>query len=60
MLDNGADIRHVQELLDHGQIASTQRYTQASIARLHAVHAATHPAARLDRRHKPDAPSEED
>jgi integrase/recombinase XerD len=47
MLDNGADIRHVQEILGHGQITSTQRYTHVSIARLHAVHAATHPAARL-------------
>ena len=47
MLDNGADIRHVQEMLGHGQITSTQRYTHVSIARLTAVHAATHPAARL-------------
>lgn len=49
MLDNGADIRHVQEILGHGQITSTQRYTHVSIARLKAVHAATHPAARLTR-----------
>lgn len=47
MLDNGADIRHVQEMLGHGAITSTQRYTHVSIARLSAVHAATHPAARL-------------
>lgn len=47
MLDNGADIRHVQEMLGHSQITSTQRYTHVSIARLQAVHAATHPAARL-------------
>lgn len=47
MLDNGADIRHVQEILGHGQITSTQRYTHVSIARLQAVHAATHPAAKL-------------
>lgn len=49
MLDNGADIRHVQEILGHSQITSTQRYTHVSIARLKAVHAATHPAARLTR-----------
>ncbi len=60
MLDNGADIRHVQEILGHGQITSTRRYTHVSIARLHAVHAATHPASRLDRRHDPDTLSEED
>lgn len=52
MLDNGADIRHVQEMLGHGQITSTQRYTHVSIARLHAVHAATHPAAKLERRER--------
>ena len=56
MLDNGADIRHVQEILGHGQITSTQRYTHVSIARLHAVHAATHPAAKLLR--DPDAAGE--
>ncbi len=49
MLDNGADIRHVQEILGHGQITSTQRYTHVSIARMHAVHAATHSASRLTR-----------
>lgn len=54
MLDNGADIRHVQEILGHGQITSTQRYTHVSIARLQAVHAATHPAARLTRSSTPD------
>ncbi|PPU92370.1 hypothetical protein XhyaCFBP1156_21065 [Xanthomonas hyacinthi] len=54
MLDNGADIRHVQEILGHGQITSTQRYTHVSIARLQAVHAATHPAAKLPRSSTPD------
>ena len=52
MLDNGADIRHVQEMLGHSQITSTQRYTHVSIARLKAVHAATHPAAMLARRER--------
>lgn len=50
MLDNGADVRHVQEMLGHSVIATTQRYTHVSIARLRAVHAATHPGATLERR----------
>lgn len=47
MLDNGADIRHVQEMLGHALIGTTQRYTHVSLAKLKAVHALTHPAARL-------------
>lgn len=47
MLDNGADLRHVQEMLGHADIGTTQYYTKVSIAKLKAVHAATHPAARL-------------
>jgi integrase/recombinase XerD len=47
MLDNGADVRHVQEMLGHADITTTQYYTKVSIAKLQAVHAATHPAARL-------------
>jgi integrase/recombinase XerD len=45
MLEGGADIRYVQQMLGHADIASTQVYTQVSIRALEAVHAATHPAA---------------
>lgn len=54
MLDNGADVRHVQEMLGHADIGTTQYYTHVSIAKLQAVHAATHPAARLLRGQAPD------
>ena len=44
MLDNGADIRHIQEMLGHTDISSTQIYTRVSIAKLKEVHTQTHPA----------------
>ncbi len=43
MLDHGADIRYVQEMLGHSSIESTQVYTKVSISRLKEVHAQTHP-----------------
>lgn len=56
MLDNGADVRHVQEMLGHADIGTTQHYTKVSIAKLQAVHAATHPAAKLLRDGSADDP----
>lgn len=58
MLDNGADVRHVQEMLGHADIGTTQYYTHVSIAKLKAVHAATHPAARLTQDHDAEPQSE--
>ncbi len=49
MHENGADIRHIQELLGHVDLNTTQVYTQVGIRQLKAVHSATHPGAALPR-----------
>lgn len=44
MLENGADIRYIQMMLGHANLSTTEIYTQVSIKKLKAIHAATHPA----------------
>lgn len=48
MVDNGADIRHVQEFLGHADLSTTQIYVHVSMKKLREVYNNTHPSAKHD------------
>lgn len=56
MLEGGADIRYIQELLGHSELETTEIYTHVTIDKLQAVHRMSHPGAQLRRR----SPAESD
>ncbi len=59
MLEGGADIRYIQEMLGHAKLETTQIYTQVSIRQLKAIHDATHPGAKLQRHSSEPEPTRE-
>jgi integrase/recombinase XerD len=50
MLEGGADIRYIQQMLGHADLSTTEIYTHVAIRKLQQIHAATHPGAKLEKK----------
>jgi integrase/recombinase XerD len=50
MLEGGANLRYIQQMLGHAEISTTEIYTHVAIRKLQKIQAATHPGATLDRK----------
>jgi integrase/recombinase XerD len=59
MLENGADIRFIQQMLGHQNLNTTEKYTHVVIDKLKKIHAATHPGALLEKEQKNPEPTAE-
>jgi integrase/recombinase XerD len=58
MLEGGANLRYIQQMLGHAELSTTEIYTHVAIRKLQQIHAATHPGAKLQ--HKPSAVTNDD
>jgi hypothetical protein len=50
MLEGGANLRYIQQMLGHADLSTTEIYTHVAIRKLQQIHAATHPGAKLEHR----------
>jgi integrase/recombinase XerD len=50
MLEGGANLRYIQQMLGHEEITTTEIYTHVAIRKLQLIHAVTHPGAKLERK----------
>jgi integrase/recombinase XerD len=60
MLEGGADVRFIQEMLGHSKLETTQIYTKVAIGKLKDVHNKTHPGAHLKPKNSGEKPEPEE